>query len=262
MAQQILQIDAFTNVAFKGNPAGVCILAAEPTYQWMQSVAAEMNLAETAFVLPIAEGYSLRWFTPTVEVDLCGHATIAASHALWSQGILSEDEKAVFHTLSGVLTARKDDEWIILDFPSRPAKVHPTPKFLMEGLGIPEQEVLRSDYNYLVVLNSEEEVVSLEPDFGTLCKVDGFGVIVTAPSKDSRYDFVSRFFVPKVGVPEDPATGSSHCTLAPFWAQRLGKNPLIGHQISSRGGVIRVNVLGDRVELGGQAITVLEGTLV
>ncbi len=229
---------------------------------WMQAVAAEMNLAETSFVVPREEGYSLRWFTPTTEVEICGHATIAASHALWSTGVLQRDQEAVYHTLSGVLTAKCEGDWIYLDFPALPAAAVESPIHLMQGLGISGKEVYRSLYDYLVVLNSEAQVANIDPNISLLSKVDCRGVIVTGPSSNPDFDFVSRFFAPNAGVPEDPATGSSHCTLAPYWFGRLGKSRMIGHQISTRGGVVRVRHLGDRVELGGQAVTVIKGFLV
>lgn len=256
MPHKLTQVDAFTNRAFTGNPAGVCILdEPEPDY-WMQDVAREMNLAETAFLVPHEEGYDLRWFTPLAEVELCGHATLASAHVLWESGLLPITETARFHTRSGELLARRADEWIELDFPALPPTNAELPDDLSEGLGAEPVAVWRSRYDLLVELADEKTVRTLTPDFSLLRRVDARGVIVTAEGIGT-YDFVSRFFAPRLGIDEDPATGSAHCVLGPFWKERLGRDGLMGYQVSPRGGRIRTRVEGDRVVLGGQAVTVM-----
>src|SRR5262245_5147179 len=221
MSQPIFQIDAFTDKPYSGNPAGVCILEKPADETWMQNVAMEMNLAETAFLHPIAGGWNLRWFTPTVEVDLCGHATIASTHALLETGKLRADETARFGTKSGWLGAWRDGDWIELDFPATPATSAEAPAGLIEALGAKPRAVARSKFDYLVELESEATVRDLRPDFARLAKIDSRGVIVTARSDDPVFDFVSRFFAPQSGIDEDPVTGSSHCALGPYWRERL-----------------------------------------
>jgi PhzF family phenazine biosynthesis protein len=225
----------------------------------MQSVAREMNLAETAFLLPQADGYQLRWFTPAVEVDLCGHATLASAHALWEQGDLQPDEQARFHTRSGLLTARRIGDWIEMDLPATPDKPTPAPDGLIDALGAKPQYIGKSAFDYIVELDSEDTVLRLKPDLTLLGKIPVRGVIVTSRAAD--YDFVSRFFAPASGIPEDPVTGSAHCCLGPFWRARLNKTEFVAYQASERGGVVRVRLEGDRVILGGQAVTVLRGEL-
>jgi PhzF family phenazine biosynthesis protein len=262
MSLRITQVDAFTSKPFAGNPAAVCILpkAAEPA--WMLDIAREMNLAETAFLVPQADGYDLRWFTPAVEVDLCGHATLASAHVLWEEGHLKPDSQARFHTKSGLLTADKRDAWIELDFPATPATAAPPPPGLVEALGATPKFVGRSRFDYLVELENESTVRGLEPDLAALGRVEARGVIVTSrASSKSEYDFVSRFFAPQSGVPEDPVTGSAHCALMPYWSAKLGKTYLVAYQASARGGVLRLRLDGERVRLGGQAVTVLRGEL-
>ena len=261
MPQPIVQVDAFTDRPFAGNPAAVCILDAPRDEQWMRDVAAEMNLSETAFLHREGDGWSLRWFTPAVEVDLCGHATLASAHVLWQDGLLSPDQEARFHTRSGLLTAARQGDWISMDFPAKPEQEAPAPDGLERALGVPPVYVGRSHFDWLVEVESESVVRALAPDLGLLASVDARGVIVTARGGDGTYDFVSRFFAPRVGVPEDPVTGSAHCVLAPFWARRLGRDALTGFQASRRGGVVKVRVVGDRVVLGGQAVTVMRGEL-
>jgi PhzF family phenazine biosynthesis protein len=261
VATPILQIDAFTDQPFSGNPAGVCILERPADERWMQNVAMEMNLAETAFVHRIEGGWSLRWFTPTVEVDLCGHATIAATHALLETGKLPENETARFNTKSGWLGAWRDGGWIEMDFPATPARPVDASGELNDALGAQPQATLRSKFDYLIEVASEEVVRAVNPDFSRLSKIETRGVIVTARSDDPVFDFVSRFFAPRVGIEEDPATGSSHCALAPYWAERLKKTGMVGRQLSKRGGVIRVKVKGDGVLIAGKAVTVLRGDL-
>ncbi len=225
----------------------------------MQHVAAEMNLAETAFLEPRNDGWSLRWFTPVIEVELCGHATLASAHALWEEGILARDATARFHTLSGLLTAARAGDWIELDFPAKPEEHVDPPAELLAALGADAKYVGRNKFDYLVEVESEEVVRAMKPDHSRLRTIPVRGVIVT--SRSSEYDFVSRFFAPGSGIDEDPVTGSAHCCLAPYWAQRLGKTEFRAYQASPRGGVVRVRLEGDRVKLGGQAVTVLRGEM-
>jgi PhzF family phenazine biosynthesis protein len=262
MGARIFKVDAFTAEPFAGNPAGVCLLTEAREERWMQGVAREMNLSETAFLLREGQGFRLRWFTPAVEVALCGHATLASAHVLWEEGILPSSETARFATLSGELRASRHGDLIEMDFPSKPEQAAEPPEYLVETLGVEPLYLGRNAFDYLVLLDSEEAVRIVSPDFARLRSVDVRGVIVTAPSDRPEFDFVSRFFAPAVGVDEDPVTGSAHCCLGPFWAVRLGKKELVGHQVSARGGVVQVRVAGDRVFLGGHAVTVLRGELV
>ena len=261
MPVAISQVDAFTSRPFAGNPAAVCVLPEGRDEAWMQSVAQEMNLAETAFLNRRPDGWSLRWFTPTVEIDLCGHATLASAHVLWEESLLGETETARFHTRSGILTAVKRGDWIELDFPATPDEPVDTPDWLAESLGVTPRYVGRSRFDYIVEVEGEDAVRELRPDFGLLKKVGGRGVIVTARSATPDWDFVSRFFAPAAGIDEDPVTGSAHCCLAPFWSRRLNKTSFRARQISARGGELKVNLDGDRVRLGGQAVTVLRAEL-
>jgi len=259
---RLLQIDAFTDAPFKGNPAAVCFPDGERDAEWMQHVAAEMNLSETAFLLPRDDGWSLRWFTPSVEVALCGHATLASAHALWQEKLIDESATARFHTLSGVLTADRRGEWIELDFPAKANEPVPAPAALLDALGAPHPRYVgRNEFDYLVELDSEDAVRALKPDHVVLRQLPVRGAIVTARSSKPEYDFVSRFFAPGSGVDEDPVTGSAHCALAPYWAERLGKTEFVAYQASARGGVVRVRLAGDRVKLGGKAVTVFRGEL-
>lgn len=263
MSVRITQVDAFTDRPFAGNPAAVCILPAPADPAWMQNVAREMNLAETAFLVPRPDGYDLRWFTPAVEVDLCGHATLASAHVLWEDGHLAAARQARFHTRSGLLTADRRGAWIELDFPVTPVQPAATPASLSHTLGAEPVFVGRSRFDLVVELDGEAAVRRLAPDLGAVSRIEGRGVIVTSPADAGRpYDFVSRFFAPQSGVPEDPVTGSAHCALTPYWAAKLGKTELTGHQASSRGGTVRVRLEGDRVRLAGQAVTVLRGELI
>ena len=261
MGQEIFQVDAFTTKRFAGNPAAVCVLPDAGDERWMQSVANEMNLSETAFLRRREDGFGLRWFTPEVEVDLCGHATLASAHVLWETGELACDEKAVFHTRSGVLTANRAGDWIELDFPATPAESVEAPAELVDALGVEPVYVGKSIFDYLVEVGNEEEVRGVAPDFGLLARVPCRGAIVTSAASGGRFDFVSRFFAPGTGVNEDPVTGSAHCTLGPHWQSRMGKSEFLAHQASRRGGEVKVRVAGDRVLLGGQAVTALRGTL-
>jgi PhzF family phenazine biosynthesis protein len=259
--QPITQVDAFADRPFGGNPAAVCVLPSPRDASWMRLVAREMNLAETAFLVRRADGYDLRWFTPVLEVDLCGHATLASAHVLWEDGHLPGDAIARFHTRSGLLTAARRDGLIWLDLPATPAVEAPAPAELERALGVPLRFVGRTPFDYLVEVDSDTMVRGLEPDLTVLGRLAVRGVIVTAASSGGEHDFVSRFFAPAAGVPEDPVTGSAHCALAPFWSARLGRTELRGYQASERGGLVRVRLRGDRVELGGTAVTVLRGEL-
>jgi PhzF family phenazine biosynthesis protein len=262
MGLAIVQVDAFTDTPFKGNPAAVCVLPAPRDEAWMQAVAREMNLSETAFLHPQDGGFALRWFTPAIEVALCGHATVASAHVLWTEGHLDRDRQARFHTKSGLLTADRRGDWIELDFPANPAAPAAAPAGLATALGVEPKHVGKSRFDYLVEVDAEATVRTLAPDHAALARLPVRGVMVTSRADTPGFDFVSRFFAPGSGIPEDPATGSSHCTLGPFWAERLGKREFVAYQASARGGVVRVRLEGDRVKLGGQAVTVLRGELV
>jgi len=257
----LFQVDAFTDRPFSGNPAAVCLLDGERDADWLQAVAAEMNLSETAFLLEQADGFGLRWFTPTTEVDLCGHATLAAAHVLWEQRLLTPETTARFHTRSGLLRATHNNGMIELDFPATPAEPASAPPGLLAALGLDKGDIYRSRFDYLVVVDNEDTVHTLQPDFSALGQIEARGIIVTARSNDPAYDFISRFFAPAAGIDEDPVTGSAHCTLAPWWASRLGKPSMTAFQASKRGGVIKVSLQNDRVRLGGRAVTIFSGEL-
>ncbi len=262
MTQPIIQVDAFTNKLFAGNPAAVCVLPEARDGQWMQQVAQEMNLSETAFLVAHEDGYNLRWFTPLVEVDLCGHATLASAHVLWETGQLVAGTQARFYTRSGLLTAEQQGEWIELNFPAKPEQEVDEPTHLLQALGVPAQHIGKNEFDYLVEVDSEEAVRNMRPNFSLLKTVPARGVIVTSRASTEGYDFVSRFFGPQVGVDEDPVTGSAHTCLAPYWGKKLSKDAMISYQASARGGVVRVQLDGERVRIGGQAVTVLRGELV
>lgn len=264
MAVPITWVDAFTNEPFAGNPAAICVLPAGAPEPWMQSIARELGLSETAFVHREREGWRLRWFTPVAEVDLCGHATLAAAHVLWSYGHAPEREPLTFHTKSGPLHARSEAAWIELDFPTEPAVPAEPPEALAVALGLGRAIWIgRNRLDWLVVLDRESDVRELAPDFAQLKAIPARGVMVTAAAApDSGYDFVSRYFAPAFGIDEDPVTGSAHCCLGPYWAERWGKDTLVGRQVSARGGTVRVRMRGPRIALGGQAVTVLHGQLV
>jgi len=261
MGQHITQVDAFTDTPFGGNPAAVCLLAEPADARWMQQVAREMNLAETAFLHKQEDGFHLRWFTPAVEVDIYPPLTLSSTHVLWEEGHLRPGEHARFSTRSGRLSATRQGAWIELDFPATPATPTDAPAELAQALGVEFAYVGKNQFDYLVEVDSEERLRALKPDMNLLERVPVRGVIVTSQSASPEYDFVSRFFAPRAGINEDPATGSSHCTLAPFWVQRLGKSEMAAYQASPRGGVLRVRMNGERVCIGGQAITVLRGEL-
>jgi len=261
MTIPMFHVDAFTDRPFAGNPAAVCILSSARDASWMQAVAADMNLSETAFLLREGTGFRLRWFTPKVEVDLCGHATLASAHVLWREIGLPADEPLTFATRSGVLTATRRESLIELDFPREPASDAAAPPGLLDALGLAPTYVGRNRFDYLIEVTAEEVVKSLEPDFTALGRLAVRGVIVTSRSTSPGVDFVSRFFAPGAGINEDPVTGSAHCCLGPYWQQRLNKNTFVAHQVSARGGVVHVRVLEQRVILGGQAVTVVRGEL-
>ena len=262
MAVPIYQVDAFTDRPFSGNPAAVCLLPQARDAAWMQAVAKEMNLSETAFLLKQEDGYSLRWFTPAVEVDLCGHATLASAHILWETGFLRREEQARFHTRSGLLTAVSKGGEIELNFPVKTEESAEAPAGLLESLKAKAKYIGKSKFDYLVLVDSEETVRGLKPDFTVLKNIPVRGVIVTSRAVSPGYDFISRFFAPAAGVNEDPVTGSAHCTLGPFWSRQLGKKEFLAYQASERGGTLRVRVAGDRVHLCGKAVTIFQGELI
>jgi PhzF family phenazine biosynthesis protein len=253
----IYTVDAFTDQLFGGNPAAVTVLPDSRSDEWLQSFAQEMNLSETAYLEPRDDGsFGLRWFTPLVEVALCGHATVASAHTLWQTGMLRPDEVARFHTKSGLLTATKRGDWIELDFPATHVTEAPTPAGLLESLHATPVFIGRSKFDYLLEI-PEEQLHLLAPDFAKLAKVEVRGVIVTSGSADATYDFQSRFFAPASGINEDPVTGSAHCALTPYWSAKLGKTTMLARQASKRIGIVKVELKGDRVLLSGQAVTVL-----
>ena len=263
MSQPIVVVDAFTDRPFAGNPAAVCLLHKPADEEWMRNVAREMNLSETAFLAPEADAFRLRWFTPAVEVALCGHATVASAHVLFEYGALAPSATARFHTRSGLLTARRRGAWIELDFPAKPEQAAETPPALLRALGIERPAYFGiGEFDCLIEVNAEAELRALQPDMGLLGALPYRGIIVTARGATPDYDFVSRFFAPRVGVPEDPVTGSAHCCLGPYWKTKLGKDDFLAYQASARGGVVKVGVRGDRVLLGGQAVTVWKGELI
>jgi PhzF family phenazine biosynthesis protein len=267
MPVPIIQVDAFTDTPFRGNPAAVCLLKTPRDDQWMANVAMEMNLAETAFLVADADdagAYQLRWFTPAVEVALCGHATLASAHVLWQEGHIARGTAARFHTKSGLLTCTQVDNWIEMDFPATFVQPADPPAQLAEAIGTEFRFVGRSKFDYLVEVSDENTLRGLKPNHRLLGELPVRGVISTAlaaAENRNRYDFVSRFFAPGSGIDEDPVTGSAHCSLAPYWAPRIGRQAMTGYQMSSRGGIVKVRHADDRVFLSGQAVTVLRGAL-
>lgn len=260
--QTIYQVDAFTTEPFKGNPAGVCILEKEPLSVWMQNIAMEMNLSETAFIFPGNDCLEIRFYTPEAEVMLCGHATLSASHILFETGIIKSTDEIKFSSKAGRLTIRKHGEWITMNFP-----VYEVEKMAMSDefesvTGLRSVGLYRAGHGWtLALLNDEEEVRNMTPDF-SLMKNSRFGdLIVTAPSSDKNFDFCVRCFAPALGINEDPVTGSAHCALVPFWHGKTGKTDFVSHQVSKRGGILRVSLKGDRVEISGRAITVFKAEL-
>lgn len=258
---KIFQVDAFTSEPFRGNPAAVCILDRPESAEWMQQVAAEMNLSETAFVQKRQEGFDLRWFTPTVEVDLCGHATLATAHILFETGVISPGEDAHFYTKSGLLTASRHQAEIELNFPATPDQPAELPHGMLDALGVTALYVGKSRYDYLVEIEHETDLRELTPDFNRLRELGVRGVMVTCRSQTPAYDFISRFFAPGAGIDEDPVTGSAHCCLGPYWSRKLGKKEFVAYQASARGGVVRVRIDADRIRLSGQAVTIFIGEL-
>ncbi len=252
-------VDAFAEGPFRGNPAGVCLLESWPNDAWLANVAMEMHQSETAFLVPAGDEFELRWFTPKVEVDLCGHATLASAAVLWHCGRAAA--AITFATRSGELRAERSGDEIQLDFPATLPEAADPPDGLIEALGARPTAVARSRFDNLVEVATEDELRRIAPDFRRLLDVETRGTIVTAVSADKRFDFVSRFFAPTAGIDEDPATGSAHCTLAPYWNQRLGKSDFQAYQASQRGAALGVRLRGDRVALTGRAIVTLSGTL-
>ena len=264
MKLPIFTVDAFTNEPFKGNPAAVCILKEDIPTSLMQKIAFELNLAETAFVLKEAEGdaYSLRWMTPVSEVDLCGHATLATSHILWQQGICKTTDTIHYNTRSGLLTAKNDNGKITLDFPAIPQKKIEYPPELIDAIGgVQPKYVGMTKWNYIIELESESDIINLQPDYNIMLKLPGWGTIITAVADMPGYDFISRFFAPEKGIQEDPVTGSAHCALAPYWQRRLGKDTFKAYQASERGGTLHIKIIGNRVMLTGDAVTVISGEI-
>ena len=257
MKLDIFQVDAFTRSAFGGNPAAIVPLSEWLPTEMMQSIALENNLSETAFFVPDGDGYGLRWFTPTFEIDLCGHATLATAHLIFE--VLGSGERVLnFRTKSGLLTVERDGGRLVLDFPSRPAMACETPPGLIDAIGCEPQEILKAR-DYMLVYESEGDVLAIDPNFAELARIPTHAVIVTAPGETS--DFVSRFFAPEVGVPEDPVTGSAHCTLIPYWAERLGKTEMFARQVSARSGELHCELRGDRVKIGGNATLYMKGEI-
>lgn len=260
-SQAFVQVDAFTGIPYAGNPAAVCLLSGPADPARMQQIAREMNLSETAFLHPEGEGYRLRWFTPLVEVPLCGHATLASAHVLYETGVLAATATAHFYTLSGELRATTDGPWVTLDFPSRPVMPQPAPFDIAAALGFPVLHIAGDQHNrWLAEIASEEQLRALQPDFSAMMGV--YGVIATCRATTEGFDFTSRFFAPSIGINEDPVTGGAHCSLAPYWAEKLGKTEMVGYQASPRGGVVRMRLADERVFLSGQAVTVLRGELI
>lgn len=260
---KLFKVDAFTDKPFAGNPAAVCLLAQPKSETWMQHIAQEMNLSETAFIHPVIDGgYNLRWFTPVTEVDLCGHATLATAHVLWEINYLTTHEEARFHTKSGLLTAKRKESWIELNFPAEVAQAAETPADMSKALGVKPVFVGKNRFDYIIEVESEEVLRNIQPNFDLLAKLPARGIIVTSLSANPAYDFVSRFFAPASGIDEDPVTGSAHCCLGPYWQQKLNKNSLVGFQASKRGGIVKVKVNENRVFLTGQAVIILRGELI
>lgn len=263
MGQSIVQIDAFASKAFGGNPAAICLLSEPRSEEWMQNVALEMNLSETAFLIAKEGSFDLRWFTPALEVDLCGHATLASAHFLWEDGHVPSTEICNFDTRSGRLTAVKDGDWIEMTLPAKPVKTIDVPEGLSEALGAKPVYVGLDSLNYcLVEVESEAVLRNLEPDFARVAQLPFLAIAATAAAESQDIDFVSRFFAPSAGINEDPVTGSAHCALGPYWRKRLDKSRMTAYQASSRGGFVRVRVDGDKVHIGGQAVTVMRAELI
>ncbi len=259
----IFQVDAFTTEPFRGNPAGVCFPGKEMPREWMQNFAAEMNLSETAFIWKDSGNWNIRYFTPSSEIPLCGHATLSSAHIMFTTGMAGRNETIIFSSLAGKLEIRLADEWIIMNFPLYELVQNEIPEELARYIGATPEEFHRTAHGWaFVLLGSEEEVRSLKPDFASLKNSPWGDLIVTAPSSDPRFDFTVRCFAPAVGIDEDPVTGSAHCALAAFWNKKTGKKEFMSHQVSARGGILKVSLRGDRVEIAGQAVTIFRGELV
>ena len=261
MTIRLFQVDAFTDVPFQGNPAAVCLLQKPAEESWMAQLAKEMNLSETAFLYPQEGGFNLRWFTPAVEVSLCGHATLASAHILYEIGAIEPGKETIFYTASGVLKANKHGEEIELDFPATPPEEIPEPAGLTASLGVKADYIGKSRFDYLVRVVSESEVREAAPDFIKLNELGVRGVMLTSQG-EGDFDFISRFFAPGAGIDEDPVTGSAHCCLGPYWGEELGKEEMRAYQASPRGGIVGVHLAGDRVFLTGKAVTIFEAELV
>lgn len=260
--QIIYQVDAFTAEPFKGNPAGVCILEKEMPEEWMQNIAAELHVSETAFITGGKNEYKIRFFTPESEVPLCGHATLSSAHIIFDTGIVDKNEVINFYSKAGILKIRYSDGWVIMNFPSYGLIRHNIPEDIRNYIGIHPVEFYKTGHGWtLVLLRDEEEVLNLNPDFKAMKNSPYGDLIVTAPSSDPGYDFCVRCFAPALGIDEDPVTGSAHCALVPFWHEKRGKTEFVSHQISKRGGVLRVSLIGDRVEISGQAVTIFRAGL-
>jgi predicted PhzF superfamily epimerase YddE/YHI9 len=261
MSVPLFHVDAFTEHPFAGNPAAVCLLPSWQSDRWLQAVAGEMNLSETAFLVRQSGHFDLRWFTPKVEVDLCGHATLASAHVLWQAGQATGDGIS-FSTKSGALRSIRRGEFIELDFPLKAEMPVQPPPGLLESLGVSAMYVGKNQFDFLVEVESEDVLRRMAPDFKRLASVQARGIIVTCKAVDRQFDFVSRFFAPAAGVNEDPVTGSAHCCLADYWRKRLGQTEFTAFQASARGGVVKMRIVDDRVLLAGRAITVAKGELV
>jgi len=257
----LFQVDAFTDRPFTGNPAAVVIVEDNPDPDWMLRVAQEMNLSETAFVFPLGDHFGLRWFTPRTEVELCGHATLSAAHILWETGTVPVAQVITFNTLSGLLGAERDGEWITLDFPANPLTPEELPEGVIAAVGGRPVFSGVSGEKWLLDYSHEAEILALTPDFSALCNIPGRGLIVTSRADQNGVDFVSRYFAPWIGVNEDPVTGSAHTILGPYWGDKLGKLEMTARQVSARGGLLRVRLAGGRVFISGQAVTVFKGEL-
>lgn len=273
MTIPIYQVDAFTDQPFAGNPAAVCVFGADSSSRrradnavWMQQVAGEMNLSETAFISPIEQGCAIRYFTPTVEVPLCGHATLASAHVLWESGIVHANQPIQFDTIERqrLVCVRNNNGLITMDFPVDSPATAPPAAGLIEALGVEPSACAKTKYDWLIELTDQQAVIDCTPDFAALSRIEVRGVIITAkaePNRNKPCDFVSRFFAPVAGIDEDPVTGSAHCALAPYWANKLGGDELVGRQLSKRGGTVNVRCKGDRVEIAGRATTIFTGAL-
>lgn len=258
---EIYQVDAFTEQPYKGNPAAVCILDKLQEVSWLTDVAGEMSLSETAFLFKQKDEYNLRWFTPTSEIDLCGHATLASAHVLWETKKIDKKQDIKFNTKSGLLIAKNKDPWIELDFPIEAPKKEFAPQILLNALDVEPIYVGKNRFDYIIEVKSKEIIKNLDPNFRLLKEVEARGVIVTSRTQFNRYDFISRFFAPSIGIDEDPVTGSAHCCLAPYWADKLNKNEFLSYQASKRGGSLKIRLDDERVYLSGKAVTVLKGEL-